>query len=90
MQYEEKLGDHYYLTQLLPKPSTLNLYTAATLSQYLSETFYYNCTPNTTSVLPLHVQQFKAIFAKNNFKSILFILYRVVQAEQIHCREYIY
>lgn len=70
VQYEEKLGDHYYLTQLLPKPFTLNLYTAATLSQYLSETFYCNCIPNTTSVLPLHVQQFKAVFSKNNFNTL--------------------
>ena len=31
-EYEEELGDYFYITQLLPEPSILDLHVVATLS----------------------------------------------------------
>ena len=38
-RYEEELGDHIYMTQLLSEPSDLDLHVVATSLQCLSEAF---------------------------------------------------
>lgn len=42
IEYQEELGNCFYMTQWYPEPLALDLQVAVTLSQCLLEAFYYN------------------------------------------------